>query len=146
MADSGCQLLDALLWTTGQPATEAAAFQNRLDAGTDLVTAAVIRLADGCVATVAISGVSPGFLYELNYLGETGRMRVTDRTLELETPTSPLSLCPLPESTESIDGNFVAAVVGGHPLCCPAEDALASVKLLEAITRSTATGQIVRLA
>jgi len=51
----------------------------------------------------------------------------------------------LPEPTESIDGNFVAAVVANQPLCCPADEALATVRLLEAVARSAATGERVRL-
>jgi len=47
LADAGDHLLDALLWTTGQVALEAAAVQSRLESGLDVVTAAAIRLADG---------------------------------------------------------------------------------------------------
>ena len=39
-----------------------------------------------------------------------------------------------------------AAVVSDAPLCCPAEEALDTVRLLEAIARSAASGQAVRLA
>ena len=82
LADAGDHLIDALLWTTGQVAAEAAAVQCRLDSGLDLVTAAAIRLADGTPATLAVSGVNPGSLFELCYLGELGRLRATDRSLE----------------------------------------------------------------
>jgi hypothetical protein len=40
----------------------------------------------------------------------------------------------------------VAAVIGDAPLCCPAVQALDTVRLLEAVTRSAATGQVARLA
>jgi predicted dehydrogenase len=50
------------------------------------------------------------------------------------------------EAAETIDGNFIASVLEGTPLCCPADGALETVRLLEAITRSAATGQVVRLA
>jgi predicted dehydrogenase len=52
----------------------------------------------------------------------------------------------LPTTSETIDGNFVSAVLDDAPLCCPADQALDTVRLLEAITRSAATGQVVRLA
>jgi predicted dehydrogenase len=40
----------------------------------------------------------------------------------------------------------VAAILAGAPLCCPADQALDTVRLVEAITRSASTGQVVRLA
>lgn len=147
LADAGDHLIDALLWTTGQVAIEAAAVQARHDPGLDVVTAAAVRLADGTPATLAVSGVTPGSLFELNYHGEAGRLRVTDRTLEEETAGAPFHMVSLPaEPSESVDDNFVAAVVADAPLCCPADQALDTVRLLEAITRSAATGQVVRLA
>jgi predicted dehydrogenase len=145
LADAGDHLLDALLWTTGQVAVEAAAIQNRLESGLDVVSAAAVRLADGTPATLAISGVSAGDLFELTYFGDEGRLRVTDRSLVEEVGGgSPVSV-PLPDVSGSIDGNFVAAVLGDVPLCCPADEALATVRLLEAVARSAATGQVVRL-
>jgi hypothetical protein len=39
----------------------------------------------------------------------------------------------------------VAALLTGAPLCCPADQALDTVRLLEAVTRSAAIGQTVRL-
>lgn len=146
LADAGDHLIDALLWTTGQAAREVCAVQSKLDSGLDLVTAAALRLMDGTPVTLAVSGVAPEFLFELNYFGERGRIRVTDKILELgdETGTSPRQIS-LPEQAESIDGNFVAALTRGTALCCPADQALYTVRLLEAVVRSAATGQCVRL-
>ena len=62
LADAGDHLIDALLWTTGQAAVEAAALQSRLESGLDVVTAAAVRLADGTPATLAVSGVSGSHL------------------------------------------------------------------------------------
>jgi predicted dehydrogenase len=148
LADAGDHLLDALLWTTGQVAVEVSAVQSRGPSGLDLVTAAAIRLADGTPATVAVTGVTPGSRFELTYYGEGGRLHVTESRLvedEGDTP-GPAQPLALPEPPESIDANFVAAVIADAPLCCPAEQALETVRLLEAVTRSAATGQVVRLA
>lgn len=147
LADAGDHLLDALLWSTGQPASEVAAFQGKVEPGVDLVTAAAIRLADGTPATLALSGVSPGTRFELEFYGEQGRLRVDERSLEEAPGEGPPRLVPLPEPdpAESIDGDFVRAVLSEAPLCCPAEQAIDTVRLLEAIARSAATGQIVRL-
>ena len=141
-ADAGDHLLDTLLWTTGCAAVEAAAVQEFHASGLDVVTAAAVRLSGGILATIAISGVSPGPLFELTYHGERGRLRATARELADES-NQPFAL---PPAGPSIDANFVAAVLRNEPLCCPAESALETVKLLEAISRSAVTGGVVRLA
>ena len=144
LSDAGDHIIDALLWTTGQIAHEVGAIQSHGESGIDLVTAAAIRLADGTPATLAISGISPTSLFVLDYFGERGRLRATDQTLEQE-------LCDLPRQNvvlpprQTIDGNFVAALTEETPLCCSADEAIDTVRLLEAIGRSAATGQIVRL-
>jgi predicted dehydrogenase len=145
LADAGDHLIDGLLWTTGQTAVEASAVQARQEAGLDVVTAASVRLADGTPATLAVTGVTVGSLFELNYFGERGRLRVTDQTLVEERDGQPIDTWAGGEPAESIDGNFVAALRTGAALCCPAEEALDTVRLLEAISRSAATGQTVRL-
>jgi predicted dehydrogenase len=145
LADSGDHLIDAMLWSLRQVGESVAAVQSRLESGLDLVTAAAIRLADGTPATLGLSGNSPGPLFEINYFGESGRMKVTENLLIQETGASPGEVIPLHAPIESIDSNFVAAILNSTPLCCPAEEALDTVRLLEAITRSAATGQVVRL-
>ncbi len=145
LADPGDHLIDALLWTTGQVAVEVAAIQSQTDPGIDLVTAAAIRLADGSPVSLAVSGISPGVLFALDYFGEMGRLHVTDQTLEEERCDSSRREVALPVASQTIDGNFVAALANGSHLCCPADQALDTVRLLEAIARSAATGQIVRL-
>ena len=129
LTDAGDHLLDALLWTTGQAAVEVAAFQDRLESGLDLVTAAAVRLADGAPATVALSGVSADELFEMTYFGDRGRLRVTDRALGEESDDAISWAPPAPEPAEGIDANFVAAVLAGAPLCCPADQALDTVRL-----------------
>jgi predicted dehydrogenase len=145
LADAGDHLVDALLWTTGQKACEVGAIQAQRDPRIDLVTAAAIRLADGTPVALAVSGISPGARFALTYYGENGRLHATDLALEIERSGGSLEELPLPASLETIDGNFVAALLTGSPLCCPAEEALETVRLLEAIGRSAATGQFVRL-
>ena len=147
LADAGNHLLDALLWTTGQSAQEVCAIQNRLETGLDLVTAGAVRLQDGTPVSLAVSGVSSPFLFELHYFGDRGRMRATDRLLELDDDTmDPHRSIPLPVQEESIDANFVSALLCGTPLCCPADQAIETVRLLEAVMRSATMGQLVRVA
>lgn len=146
LADAGDHLIDALLWTTGRAAAEVAAVQERPESGLDVVTAAAVRLADGVPATLAVSGVTPGRLFELDFFGDAGRLRASDESLVIERDGAGIETVALPAQGESIDGNFVAAVAGAAALCCPAEEALDTVRLLEAIGRSAATGAVVRLA
>lgn len=146
LADAGDHLIDALLWTTGRTPLEVFAVQSRLPSGLDVVTAATIRLQEDVPATVALSGVSQGSLFELNFFGERGRIHATDSLLEIDQGDgSPARRVELPEPSESIDANFLAALRGLGPLCCSAEDALETVRLSEAVARSAATGQVVQL-
>lgn len=150
LADTGDHLLDTLLWITGFAAIEVAALQARSSAGLDLVTAVALRLSGGIPATLALSGVSPGVkegsLFEIVLHGEAGRLRATDSALQLVNFEGVEETITLPAPGPSIDANFVAAVRGEAELCCPADAALDTVALLEAIARSAASGQIVRLA
>jgi len=146
LTDAGDHLVDALLWTTGQAAVEVASLQTRLDSGLDIVTAATIRLADGTLVTIGVSGISSSPVFELNFHGEAGRMRVTDSSLEHQFGDEATNAAILPELTRSIDGDFVRALLDDDALCCPADEALDTVRLLEAIARSAATAQVVRLA
>jgi predicted dehydrogenase len=145
LADAGDHLIDALLWTTGQKALEVGALQTRREPLIDLVTAAAIRLADGTPVALAVSGISPGARFALTFYGEAGRLQATDQHLEEERSDGFRNEIPLPSAGETIDGNFVAALLTGSPLCCPAEEAVETVRLLEAIGRSATTGQFVRL-
>lgn len=144
LADVGDHLLDTLLWTTGRSADEVAAFQDRTAEGIDLVTAAAIRLAGGVPATLALSGVTAGVLFELTYHGERGRLRATDRTLEQDGGVPVGEELPAVGPTQSIDADFLRAVRENTEPCCPAEAAIETVRLLEAIARSAASGQVVR--
>jgi predicted dehydrogenase len=146
LADTGDHLIDTLLWTTRLAAREVYAIQSCLDSGLDTVTAAAIRLGDDTPASLAVSGLSPGLTFELNYFGAGACLRATDSTLEkmefMESTRHPLTL---PEPGLSIDADFVAAVLGDDQPACPAEQALETVRLLEAVGRSAATGKAVRI-
>lgn len=143
--DIGDHLIDALLWTTGEKAEEVFALQDRASSVADVVTACALKLSGGALATLAVDGVSPGKLFALSYFGERGRLRATDKALTHERADGSSEEVALDSPSETIDGNFVAALVSDAPLCCPAEEALETVRLLEAVGRSAATGQGVRL-
>ena len=145
LADTGDHLIDALFWTTGQGAIDVYAAQTKVESGLDVVTAATLRLRDGTPVTLAVTGVSPGFVFELNYFGEGGRIRATDQHLELASEDNMPQPVALPDQKESIDSNFVGSLMRETPLCCPAVEALETVRLIEAVARSAAIGQLVRL-
>jgi predicted dehydrogenase len=146
LADVGDHLLDALLWLTGQAAAEVAAFQTRHAPGLDVVTSAVIRLADGTPATLSLSGVCANSFFELTFFGEGGRLRVGESSLAVALGDGPETPVSLPAATQTIDGDFVAAIAARRPPCCPAEEAIDTVRLLEAIARSATGGEVVKLA
>jgi|YNPBryunderm2012_1023409.scaffolds.fasta_scaffold13914_2 predicted dehydrogenase len=161
LTDSGDHLLDTLLWVLGTPALEATAIQDRLDSGLDVVTAAAVKLAPNLPATLAVSGVSAGSLFELTILGETGALRVSETLLQERLGDQPFQT--IAEETsgsagdgpdfqvsqvagDSIDDDFVEAARGRRFPSCPGDQALGTVKLLEAIVRSAATGRPVAIA
>ena len=143
VCDAGEHLLDALLWTTGRTAVEVASFQERLEGGPDVVTAAAIRLSENLPATLAISGVSQVATFELVYYGDNGRLRATDRELFLRVGVQEEGRVEVGGGVvASIDEDFVDAVRSGSAPCCSAEEAQGTVRLLESILRSAAMGQM----
>ena len=142
----------AITWSTpcsGPPARsrdEVGAIQSRREPDIDLVTAAAIRLADGTPATLAISGVSPGPLFAIEYFGELGRLRATDQTLEEERPgvrPAGRSPCPRPPAPSTATSSPPSGASG--PCAARPTRPSDTVRLLEAIARSAATRQVVRL-
>ncbi|WP_152049901.1 Gfo/Idh/MocA family protein [Tautonia marina] len=148
IADDGDHLLDALVWTTDRSVAEVSAFQDREEPGLDIVNAITLRLVDGTPATLAITGASPGSLFEITYFGEVGTLRANASSLRLAgaDPEAPVQDLPLHSNQTSIDGDFIDAIRSGRPPCCSAEQAIETVRLQEAIARSAASGQIIRLA
>jgi predicted dehydrogenase len=125
---------------------EVAAFQDRSPAGLDIVTVAAVRLEGGAVASLSLSGVAPARSFELVLVGESGTLRVDDEALVHEPPGRPAERVALPPRGPDVDADFVAAIREARPPACPADDALATVKLLEAIARSAASGAVTRVA
>ncbi len=145
LADAGDHLLDALLWTTGHPATVVAAIQARTEGGLDVVTAAALRLGPEIPATLGVSGVAAAEAFEIRYFGERGELRATPETLvESIAGAAPVAVT-LPPAGPSIDADFIDAIRSDRPPCCPADAAIDTVRLLEAITRSAASQQVVRV-
>ncbi len=146
LADAGDHLVDALLWTTGQVAQEVGAVQSRTDPGDR----------PGHRRRHPAGGRNPGHAGDL---GHFARDTVCARILRRAGPAprhrpdpggrtirqTAAQTVPLPAPSQTIDGNFVAAIAERLALCCPADQALDTVRLLEAIARSAATGQVVRL-
>ncbi|RUL88904.1 Gfo/Idh/MocA family protein [Tautonia sociabilis] len=149
LADAGDHLLDALIWTTGQSVAEVSAFQDREAPGLDVVDAVSLRLTDGTPATLAISGVAPAPLFEITFFGEGGTIRASEAALQLagSAPDSRFQSISLTAGPGmSIDADFIHAIRSGRAPCCSAEQAMETVRLQEAIARSAASGQVIRLA
>ena len=146
-ADAGDHLLDALLWTTGRTAVDVAAFQSRVAAGLDVVTAAAIRLAGGIPATLAVSGVSPPPTFELTFFGEAGRLRATDTIPRHQSRRAdPEAVRPTHGTPPPHRRRLHRRRPRRPTTLLPGDEALETVRLLEAIIRSAASGQVVRVA
>jgi predicted dehydrogenase len=83
--------------------------------------------------------------FVVEYFGERGRLKITDQALEEQHSDEAARLIPLPAASPSIEGDFVAGIAGLAQPSCSAREALESVRVLDAIARSAATGEIVRL-
>ena len=145
LATIGVDLVDALLWISGGSAETISAIQSLDESGRDLATAASIRLENGVLASIAISGIAHGPYFEFVFHGERGRLRATLSSLDLAEADDDARPIPLPENDLNLDANFVDAIREGSQLSCPASEALNAVRVLEAISRSAAIGQFVGL-
>lgn len=145
LSDTGEHLLDALPWLTGRKALEAAAFLSNASPGLEVVAAAIVRFEGEMLANVGISGVSPVERFEIAIYGEGGWIRATEAALETCGPEGEIESIALGESGVSVDADFFQAVREGRDPCCSGEDALETVRLLEAINRAGATGAVARI-
>jgi predicted dehydrogenase len=144
LADAGDHLLDALIWLARDLPAEVAAFQKCHNPGLDVVTAAIVRLSGGALATLGLSALQPAETFELEFHGSKGHLVVSDRGLKIRLGQDEMRSIPLPEPKSSIDADFVRAALQETEPCCPAVDAVETVRLLEAIARSAATGQVIK--
>lgn len=144
LADAGDHLLDTLLWTTGRSVLDVAAVQEYSETGIDLVTAAAIRLDGGIPVTLALSAVSGASLFEITYHGELGRLRATEAALTQDGPEGTETVAVTGDPAESIDADFIRSLRSDATPSCPADAAIETVRLLEAVMRSAASGQFVR--
>ena len=145
LTDAGDHLLDALLWCTGRPAIDVAALQEQFAPGLDVVSAVALRLSGGILATLGVSGVAGHSLFEINFEGERGRIRVTDAEGWLSLSGSETRSLSISPTSSSIDSDFIEAIRENRSLCCPGDEALDTVRLTEAIGRSVASGQFTRV-
>jgi len=143
--DRGMAMVDALLWTTGRTALEVAAFRD-LSEETGGGMIASIRLSGGVLATISIPEVSPGPEIELVFHGKSGRLRATGSSLAEARGDGPWRDLDTPEARQEMIENFMDAITSGNEPCCPADGAVDSTRLQEAISRSAEIGQVVRLA
>ena len=138
-ADRFDALVDALPWITGRAASEVSATEG----GPGEVVCSG-RLGDGIRMTLAVVDWEPrGFA--MTFHADRGRLRADDEGLFLYRGPGAGAAVDLPEVGPGPVENFVAAITSGAELACPVADAVASTRLLEAISRSIATGQVVRL-
>ena len=134
----------------GQVAVEVAAIQSQADPGIDLVTAAAIRLAGALLPSSGDFGrfARESFSRWITSATWAGCASLTNSLLEStgagEIPRREVAL-PVASQINRRQLRRCPRWQAPHLLCCPADQALDTVRLLEAIARSAATGQIIRL-
>jgi predicted dehydrogenase len=109
------------------------------------VTAAALMLGDGVTALIGLTALAGSTRFEIEYHGSSGRLLATDRSLVHVSADGASQAVALASDSRSIDADFVESIRMGTSPSCPASEALGTVRLLDAIARSSATGQVVRL-
>ncbi len=146
--DSGAHLLNSLCWSIEQPVEAVYAMLDKCGTPVDINSAMVIKFANGTLASVAISGNSPGAGRHGAFMFERGRIEIDawggswmkvfesdgkggDKPVEVE----------LPEGSDNPDHNFLDAILGkAQPRTNPRNGIIHS-ELMDAIYESARTGK-----
>lgn len=138
--DSGSHLLDILLWMTDLVVADVSAFLDNRETPVDINSAISIRFTNGARGNISIIGDSViGWNEDISiwcengaFLYRNGRLEFTDEKGSRTT----LDGDNLPP-TQSIDENFVGAILGKNPIAAPPICGLRTIELTEAAWRST---------
>lgn len=149
--DSGAHLLNSLCWTIEQNVEAVYAMLDNCGTPVDINSAMTIKFANGTLASVAISGNSPGAGRYAAFIFENGRIEIdawgaswmkvfergeggNDKLLEVQ----------LPEGSDNPDHNFLDAIQGkAKPRTSPRNGIIHS-DLMDAIYESAKTGKVAR--
>lgn len=149
--DSGAHLLNSLCWSINQNVEAVHAMLDHCGTPVDINSAMTIKFTNGTLASVAISGNSPGAGRYAAFMFERGRIEIDawsagwmkvfesdgkggDTLLEIE----------LPEGSDNPDHNFLDAIQGkAKPRTSP-QNGIIHSDLMDAIYESARTGKVAR--
>lgn len=148
-----CHVLGAVCWASHDQATDVAAFTARRGLAVDVVDALTFRLAGGALGTASstgttASGVSPG--QPIRFHGTTGMVewdlsvgegvvRESGGEVEIITRCADEPAYPV----AGVSAGFVRLLTGDGPDLGPADDAAASVAIIDAAYTSAQTQTVV---
>jgi predicted dehydrogenase len=149
--DSGAHLLNTLCWATESDPVEVYACLDRQETQVDINTSILARLANGAMATIAISGNCPADGSHATFIFDGGRVDLdgwNGQWIRAWNAEAELTASDLPAIDEgaSPNRNFIAAILGQAEPLCTAVDGLRQCRLMDAIYESARTGQPVALA
>lgn len=159
LIDLGVQMLDLALWILGMPEVATVSASTTTRPGVDEVesnAAAFIRLKSGCTLTLEVGWsllMEKDFAY-LNLFGDHGAALLNPLRLHREMHGNLVNVTPTTESVrnmykqsyENEISHFVDCVRSGKKPSSPGDEAVAVLRVLEAIYKSAETGREVKLA
>lgn len=142
--DSGAHMIGGLCWAMESAPVEAYACMDMQDAKVDINTAAVVRFANGAVATLAVGGNCPANGSHMGLMFDAGRVEIDGWNggwVRAWKGSEELMGLPAGEGEPNPDANLVAAVRGeAEPLCTAGHGVVAAV-LTSALFESARLGK-----
>jgi predicted dehydrogenase len=142
--DSGAHMFNAMLYLTGQAVTEVYAMVNKKAEAVDIVGTVVMRLADGTLATAAVSGDATVFEQGIYVQGTAGSIKTSiyGGTMEHWQGATQVQY-PVVPAVQSIQANFRDCILGIATTPSPALLGLRQARLMDAIYASAQHGTAV---
>ncbi len=143
--DSGAHLLNSLCWSVESNVAEVSAFIDNHGTQVDINSAFIIRFENGVMASIAISGNSPGGGSYMAYMFDKGRIEIDgwgggwinvfgNHGQKIKYPV-------IPGADQTPDDNFIDAILGrAQPRTSPLNGIVQS-ELMDAIYESARTGK-----
>jgi len=151
MYDSGAHAFNSVMWLVGEPVVEVSCFYDNCGAPVDINGVAVMKFANGTIASMAIGGNCPAFSTDLNISTPKfrvltnqygGKLEVTGADRKPFTPKLRKARSPVAGSPQ---GNFIDAILGRAKLKSTVRHGVMLSVLMDALYESARTRRIVRV-
>ena len=146
--DSGAHLLHAMLFLSDLRPTEVFAWTNHRGAPVDILTAVMMRFANGALGTANCCGEDVrGWDESITVSGTKGTVRTSihGNRLEQWDAQGKLVRYPRVEPVPSLHQNFVDCILGRAQTPCPPVWGLRQALLMEALYESASTSKVVKV-